>query len=110
MTRRLSFSIFLMFGATVIGAQTPPSSAKAKVAVYAAVGPELTTYNLDVDAASLVKQSSVTLPQNVQEAWPHPSRRYLYVTWSNNVAGAEGRHGVTAFRIDPATGALQPHG
>jgi 6-phosphogluconolactonase (cycloisomerase 2 family) len=52
----------------------------------------------------------VTLPENVQEAWPHPSRKYLYVTWSNNVAGHAGRHGVTAFRIDPATGALQPHG
>jgi 6-phosphogluconolactonase (cycloisomerase 2 family) len=26
------------------------------------------------------------------------------------VAGTAGRHGVTAFRIDPASGALQPHG
>jgi 6-phosphogluconolactonase (cycloisomerase 2 family) len=52
----------------------------------------------------------VMLPQNVQEAWPHPSRRYLYVAWSNNVRGAEGRHGVTAFRIDPKSGALQAHG
>jgi 6-phosphogluconolactonase (cycloisomerase 2 family) len=52
----------------------------------------------------------VTLPQNVQEAWPHPSRRYLYVTWSNNVGGKAGRHGVTAFRIDPAHGTLESHG
>src|SRR5262249_17994197 len=48
-------------------------------------------------------------PHNIQEAWPHPSRRYLYVTWSSNINGA-GEHGVTALRIDPATGALQPHG
>ena len=108
--RPLSLSAFVTLTAAVIGAQTAPTGAKAKVALYAAVGPELTTYNVDVEAASLVRQASVTLPQNVQEAWPHPSRRYLYVTWSNNVGGTAGRHGVTAFRIDPASGALQPHG
>src|SRR5215467_11042449 len=96
--------------ATVSGAEAPHYSASAKVAVYAAVGPELTTYLLDVNEASLIRQASVQLPQDVQEAWPHPSRRYLYVTWSNNAKGPTGRHGVTAFRIDPATGALQPHG
>ena len=110
MIRLLSFSVFLMLTATVVGAQTPDSGARSKVALYAAVGSELTTYNVDVKEASLVKQASVRLPQDVQEAWPHPSRRYLYVTWSNNVRGTAGRHGVTAFRIDPASGALQPHG
>ena len=110
MIRLLSFSAFLMLTATVAGAQTAASGAKSKVVLYAAVGPELTAYNLDVEGASLVKQASVTLPQNVQEAWPHPSRRYLYVTWSNNPGGTGGQHGVTAFRIDPASGALQPHG
>ena len=109
-TRLLCFSAFLMLTATVVLLRRQPPVAKTKVALYAAVGPELTTYSVDVEAASLVKQASVTLPQNVQEAWPHPSRRYLYVTWSNNVAGTAGRHGVTAFRIDPASGALQPHG
>jgi 6-phosphogluconolactonase (cycloisomerase 2 family) len=99
-----------MLTLTVVHAQTLASDAKARVALYAAVGPELTTYNVDIEAASLVKRASVTLPQNVQEAWPHPSRRYLYVTWSNNVGGAAGQHGVTAFRIDPASGALRPHG
>ena len=108
--RVLSLSALLMITATVVLAQTPASGAKTKVALYAAVGPELATYNLDVETASIVKRSSVTLPQNVQEAWPHPSGRYLYVAWSNNVAGTAGRHGVTAFRIDPANGALQPHG
>jgi 6-phosphogluconolactonase (cycloisomerase 2 family) len=88
----------------------PAFAAERKVALYAAVGPELTTYKVEVESASLVKQASVTLPENVQEAWPHPSRRYLYVAWSNNVGGTAGRHGVTAFRIDSVTGALQPHG
>jgi 6-phosphogluconolactonase (cycloisomerase 2 family) len=99
-----------MLTAIVSGAEAPHPSAGAKVAVYAAVGPELTAYLLDVKEASLIRQASVQLPQDVQEAWPHPSRRYLYVTWSNNAKGSTGRHGVTAFRIDPATGALQPHG
>jgi 6-phosphogluconolactonase (cycloisomerase 2 family) len=99
-----------MFTATVMRAQTLVPDAKTRAALYAAVGPELTAYNVDVESASLVRRASVTLPQNVQEAWPHPSRRYLYVTWSNNVRGTAGRHGVTAFRIDPASGALQPHG
>jgi 6-phosphogluconolactonase (cycloisomerase 2 family) len=48
------------------------------------------------------------LPDNVQYAWPHPSRRFIYVAWSNG-AGRD-HHGVTAFRIDAASGALSPHG
>lgn len=106
----LRFSAFLMITGALVQAQTPAPRGKTKAALYAAVGPELTTYSVDVEAASLARQASVSLPQNVQEAWPHPSRRYLYVTWSNNVPGAAGRHGVTAFRIDPATAALEPHG
>ncbi|MCC6591425.1 MAG: beta-propeller fold lactonase family protein [Bryobacterales bacterium] len=85
-------------------------AAPQRMALYAANGPELSTYRADVDGMSLSKHSTVMLPQNVQEAWPHPSRRYLYVAWSNNRKGAPGRHGVTALRIDPSTGALQPHG
>lgn len=110
MVRLLCFSAFVIVTATVVLAQTPPSGGKAKVALYAAVGPALTTYDVDFATASLVKRASVTLPQNVQEAWPHPSRRYLYVAWSNNVGGAAGQHGVTAFGIDPVSGALQQHG
>jgi 6-phosphogluconolactonase (cycloisomerase 2 family) len=108
--RLLSLSLFLTLTATVVQAQAPASGPRSKVALYAATGPELATYNLAIEAASLSKQATVTLPQNVQEAWPHPSRSYLYVAWSNNLRGAAGRHGVTAFRIDPASGALQPHG
>ena len=89
--RLISFSAFFMLIAAGASAQPPASGTSTKVALYAAVGPELTTYRVDVESASLVKQASVTLPQNVQEAWPHPSRRYLYVAWSNNVPGADGR-------------------
>jgi 6-phosphogluconolactonase (cycloisomerase 2 family) len=109
MNRLVCISVLLIFIATVVLAQTRKSAGK-KTALYAAVGPELTAYSVDIEGATLAKQASVTLPQNVQEAWPHPSRRYLYVAWSNNVGSAAGRHGVTAFRIDPATGVLQQHG
>lgn len=103
-------SAFLISISSIVPAQSQTPVAKQRVALYAALGPELTTYSVDLDGATLVRKTSVTLPQNVQEAWPHPTRRYLYVAWSNNVGGAAGRHGVTAFRIDTATGELQPHG
>src|ERR1700730_2147867 len=89
---------------TAMAAQAETS----KVAVYASVGPELIHYQVDVDGASLVKRAAVTLPDSLQSAWPHPSKHYIYVAWSNG-AGAD-HHGVTAFRIDPASGALHPHG
>jgi 6-phosphogluconolactonase len=89
-------------------------SAKATSVFYSAVGPELTLYSVDADNAALVKQGTVSTPANVQYAWPHPSRQFLYVVSSNGgptAAGATGStHAANAFRIDPATGALTPHG
>jgi 6-phosphogluconolactonase (cycloisomerase 2 family) len=90
-----------------------PQSASARVALYASVGPELTQYDLDVEAAALVKRGTVTLPANVHYAWPHASGRHLYVASSDSTPGmgaAGDKHHVTAFRIDPASGALTPHG
>jgi len=83
------------------------------IALYANVGPELTQYDLDVTAATLTRRGTVTLPANVQYAWPHASRRYLYVATSDSVPGTgpAGRtHHVSAFRIEPGAGALTPHG
>ena len=90
-----------------------PQSASARVALYASVGPELTQYDVDVEAAALVRRGTVTLPANVHYAWPHGSGRYLYVASSDSAPGAGSvgdKHHVTAFCIDPATGALRPHG
>ena len=97
-----------------------PSSSR-RVMLYASVGPDMVWYDVDEEHATLFRQGSVTLPANVQEAWPHPSRQYLYVAWSNggpsfNTPSGAGpgligsQHGVTTFRINPASGALQPHG
>jgi 6-phosphogluconolactonase len=81
---------------------------------YAAIGPELTLYSVDVDDAELVRRDTVSTPANVQYAWPHPSKQYLYVVSSNGGPGSSGvigdTHVASAFKIDPATGALTPDG
>jgi 6-phosphogluconolactonase len=95
------------------------ASGSGKVALYAAVGAELTQYDVDVEGATLTRRATITLPANVQEAALHPSKKYIYVAWSNggpsnlppdSAAPRGSQHGLTAFRIDPATGALVPHG
>ena len=90
-----------------------PQSGSARVALYASVGPELTQYDVNVETAALVRRGTVTLPANVHYAWPHASGRHLYVASSDSAPGvgaAGDKHHLTAFRIDPATGALTPHG
>ncbi len=79
--------------------------------LYAGLGQELAWYDVDVNGASLVRRGSVVLPANVQNVWPHPSRRSLYVAWSNGGPGLPGtQHGVSAFTIDGASGALTRFG
>jgi 6-phosphogluconolactonase len=89
-------------------------NSKSKSVFYSAVGPELTLYSVDVDNAALVKQGTVSTPANIQYGWPHPSKRYLYVVSSNGGPGGTGgagdTHTANVFKIDPATGALTPHG
>jgi 6-phosphogluconolactonase len=83
------------------------------VVLYANVGADLTHYDVDVAGAELIKRETVTLPAGVQYAWPHVSGRYLYVATSSSAPGygtAGTEHHVTALSIDPATGALTPHG
>jgi 6-phosphogluconolactonase len=81
---------------------------KGKTVLYASIGPALTLFDLDGDA--LVKRTTVTLPANIQYAWPHPSRKYFYIVSSNGGPGVAGdKHYASALRIDPASGALTPH-
>ncbi|HUC48715.1 MAG TPA: beta-propeller fold lactonase family protein [Xanthobacteraceae bacterium] len=82
-----------------------------KTVYYASIGPKLCLYDVDADGAQLSKRGSVTLPANIQYAWPHPSRRYLYVVSSNGGPGLTGdKHYANALLMDPATGALRHHG
>ena len=124
--RLLNIAAFALLAAAIGQTQTnldnkssSKTSGMGKVALYAAVGPELTQYDVDVDAATLTKRGSLTLPANVQEATPHPSKQYLYIAWSNGgpsnlpqgaIAPNGSQHGLSAFRIDPASGALLPYG
>ena len=106
------------FMSLIAGAAAAPNVAWAqptagKVALYANVGADLTNYDVDVAGAALIKRATVTLPAGVQYAWPHVSRRYLYVASSSSASGygkAGTEHHVAAFHIDPASGALTPHG
>ena len=83
----------------------------SRVALYGAVDDELTHYEVDVENFALTKRAMVKAPSNVQYAWPHPSRRFLYVATSNRGPGlkADNNH-LSAWRIDAHTGALSPHG
>jgi 6-phosphogluconolactonase (cycloisomerase 2 family) len=88
-------------------------TASQKVALYANVGADLTHWDVDVAGAELIKHETITLPAGVQYAWPHASRRYLYVASSSSAPGsgtAGTEHHVTALRIDPEGGGLTQHG
>jgi 6-phosphogluconolactonase len=93
----------------LLGAAALPGTAEAASAIpfYASAGPSLTLFGLDVEAATLTLRSSVTAPANVQYAWPHPSRKTLYVIASNGqppsgpagVAGGDKRHYAFAYKV-----------
>jgi 6-phosphogluconolactonase len=107
--------------AVLLGAaagSSPAIAADGTLPFYASTGPQLTVYSLDVGKASLTRIGESTLPANIQYAWPHPSKKFLYVVASNTqpgsgpmgVTGADKNHYALAFKIDAATGALSPHG
>ena len=103
----------LVAGSMAAPALSSAQPAAQKVAMYANVGADLTHYDVDVAGAELIKRATVTLRASVQYAWPHASRRYLYVATSSSATGygtAGTAHHVTALSIDPASGALTPHG
>src|SRR6188472_2580320 len=102
------FAIVVCSAAAIMAGAIQAQSSASPLFLYAAVGPELATYLVNAQDGALNKTSSVTLPFAVQYVWQHPSAKFVYAAWSNGMQGD--RHGITAFRIDPATGALSPHG
>ena len=107
----------LVGGAAVLPQLSPAfaQSAQAQTVFYSAVGGDLTLYSLNVDDASLTRRGTVSLPANIQYAWPHPSKKFFYaVSSTRGSGGVEGspddKHLAHAFRIDPASGALALHG
>jgi 6-phosphogluconolactonase (cycloisomerase 2 family) len=107
------------FAAGLAGAFAAPRYAWSQTTVkksffYVSQGPALTTYAMDAQAATLTRHATVTLPGNVQYAWPHPSAPFLYVASSNGGSASLGirgdKHDLTALRIEAETGALKEHG
>lgn len=109
MLNRRAFSALL---AGTVGAPrlAIAQSANVRSAFYSGVGTELTQYDVDADAATLTRRGTVKMPGGIQYAWPHPSRKYLYVSSSTGGPGFSGNeHHLTAFRVGPS-GELTPHG
>src|ERR1043165_5648209 len=66
---------------------TQTQTGQAQTAFYSAVGGDLTLYSMNVDDASLTKRGTVSLPANVQYAWPHPSKKFFYAVSSTRGSG-----------------------
>jgi 6-phosphogluconolactonase (cycloisomerase 2 family) len=111
-SRRTFFS--LLAGAAVAPRVAFAQGGPSRLALYANVGPVLTHYDVDLVNAELIRRESVTLPAGVQYCWPHRDRRHLYVASSSSASGnvvqTGTEHHLTAFRIDPTTGALNQIG
>ena len=82
-------------------------------AFYQSVGDQLTHWDVDVEAATLTRRASITLPSNVQYVWAHPTRKTMTVSTSDAASGNTPNpgkmHCLCAVRVD-ANGALSLHG
>ncbi len=81
--------------------------------LYQSIGAELSHWDVDVEAATLTRRATITLPSNVQYVWQHPSKKYLTVSTSDAPSGNTTNPGVMhrlcAVRV-AADGALALHG
>jgi len=107
----------LLGGLPVAALVCGKAQAAGTIPFYASAGPKLTLYGLDVAAGSLTPVRNFTLPANVQYAWPHPTREFLYIVASNTqpgsgpmgATGADKNHYALAFAVGP-DGNLAEHG
>jgi 6-phosphogluconolactonase len=110
LTRRTVATLLASVAATPSGLHA--ANANPSAVLYDAVGPELTCWHAGIESAALTRQGGATTPALIQYAWRHPTKLILYVASSNFVpmGKPDGKHHLTAFHIDPATGALSPLG
>ena len=79
-------------------------------ALYAAIGPQLTQYDMDVQAATLTERSGLRLPAGVQYLWRHHARPFVYAACSDGGPGKSGStHFACALAMDER-GGLALHG
>jgi 6-phosphogluconolactonase len=115
MMNRRTFNTALASAAatSIAGCATGGAGSDSRTAFYQAVGDRLTHWDVDAGNATLTRRDSITLPSNIQYVWPHPTRKYLYVSSSDAASGNAPNpgkvHRLTAVRVD-ANGALQVHG
>ena len=86
----------LLAGAVAAPGLSWAQELKGKTVLYSSVGPALTLF--DIDGEELIKRSSVTVPANIQYAWPHPSRKYFYIVSSNGGPGRRPATSITPMR------------
>ena len=126
--RRLSLVVVAAMGMlAAIAGQTRPSALAGQAAagrqaaapgqsvVYSSVGPVLTIWDLDVDAATLTKRDTRDASRIHDGGDPSPFEedhlhRLGQIPGGFQIHSQPHEHGMSAFRIDPATGALTPHG
>jgi 6-phosphogluconolactonase len=110
LTRRTATALLTSIAAAPSGARG--ASPGRGAVFYNAVGPDLTCWQPNIGNVALARQGSVTLPALVQYAWRHPAKPILYVASSNFVpmGNPDGKHHLSAFRIDPGSGALSAFG
>ena len=83
------------FAALAAGSLMLPSTGWAKqvsgdVVLYSSVGPELVLYHVTESDLALSRVASALVPATIQYVWPHPSKRLLYVAYSNRSASSPG--------------------
>ena len=85
----------------------------SKLYLYAAIGADLTAYEIDRDSGALIRRGVVTLPAQGHYGVPHRDRDVLYVASSDRdkeISPLGKTHHVTAFRVARETGVLTPLG
>lgn len=84
-----------------------------RTVLYQSVGAVLAHFDVDIEAATLTRRTSITLPSNVQYVWPHPSRKFVYVSTSDAASGNTPvpgvMHRICALRV-ASDGSLALHG
>jgi 6-phosphogluconolactonase len=113
---RRTFNTAVMSAAatSIVGCATGGTGGGGDRAVfYQGVGDRVTHWDVDVESATLTRRDTLSVPSNVQYAWPHPSRKYLYVSTSDAASGNAPNpgtvHRLCALRVD-GSGALAMHG